>query len=921
MKDIKFKKLIFIILLSITFIIFKDNVLAAGGTFQLANMFNRTKVLSGLENYIPTSAEYPFNTSSATQIGFDKLYGTEKRLITYYGEIPYTLKDEDAFLNYRYFNGDSIDGKSRNYNLGSSDITEDNDDIRLQAMTVSHDELVSVDLVYIILLVLFNKLPQVILTVLFTIKNFDFGEIIGQYDSKLVEMLRKIFLFNGNRLSPFLVFGVGLFMVSLVCASIKIIKGTDEKRSWRYVLNEFGFFTLAAIVSSIFLTTTNVTKFNSIGLNFITYLSNELVADASDGLAIFKTSAGSTTKDITETQSSFLNKILIDQLIYIQFGITVDDLEGSSWGTSEFTVSNGGASVSNLGYWFWAADSGVEISDRPFYSSGTGTWVKTASNERVLFLIDFLNSKRGDKTSEVNTIMQRFCTPNYTNSYLILILTFALYASLFVVLGICTLFSFSGEVIVILGGYFMVILPTLLLFNKTRIFAKKMCYSYIFGLVRYLVGTVLFNAILAVVVLLCESGYPGIILSIGLCVVLFTFSRKLLGELNEMLNRMARGKELNFMNNLNRKILPQRRWNESNHWFSKFSKSKSDPSYTSAYSHLNDVEKVNVDNEVESNEITVNESEARINARIDDIDKRMESNIEATNAIQQDLDALNDEKVDNEKNGKDTEEIKEETKSEEDAQYNESSGLTHTELAAYGDNGPTEAVAIDNSDNLPDTDLHESSNDEDDLLDRLSKDIEMKIETSYRNMQENKESLDNSEKELEKNIIREDLIESIDKAKDNGKDNGSLSREEDYKRRKSQSDAFAAQSSFNRTTVTNSVKDDLLNIKIQKDMQSILGKHNEELKKKDKDIRSIRGSISELKKQDDELRETQEIHTDILKHQQKINRNTNKININRQTIERNRSTEAEALKDMDRINLNLHGVPDNSNNGKKGDDD
>lgn len=608
-KNVKFKNVILLFILIFT-LLFILNDFAYGKAFQEASFLNRYEVYTGGDNYFPATDDYPFTESSATSIAFPDLYGSSKDLFEYYGEIPYTYKDSDnsdsgsKLSSLRVFNGKSIHGNKRLWssmesqilNLNEGDIVPESEDPHIKAMTITHDGSTGKTL-YKISNVLF-QITSFAVKVLITLKSINLATIFNAIDStgKLSNQLASLFLVNPDtgHMSPLLVFAIALFIFSLVALAFKILKGALGGTS-KKLLNEFFILVGAIAVSAIYLTGSNALKVGSTGINICDSLANNLATSASSTASIFTYSTSNLQLDTVSTQKALIEKMYVDQWIYGQFGYAPKDLDiieedgsGSDLGTKDevlqaikatfgndaginrFKVCTSntyttGNKVNNLGYWLYAANSSVKIymgtvgGSSAFYNDNGKIAVKTSSSDRTLFVVDFLsnlrqihkNNGRNDMVNKIDTIMTNLDQPNYSAVGGHLILISILNVTLCLALFSITLFCLIGELIVIAGGYCMVVMPLLMLFKSTRGTAKKLLWTYVLAFLRYLVGAALFNTILVVVVLMVESASIGnILVAAMICILMFKLSPSLLAQLNMAFNSISRGKELNGVTRL-----------------------------------------------------------------------------------------------------------------------------------------------------------------------------------------------------------------------------------------------------------------------------------------------------------------------------------------------------------------------------------
>ena len=584
-------------------------VYAAGGSYQEVNFLSRTKVYSGGDNYIPDLNEYPYNSSgTVTAIGFDSLYGAKKGFIDYKGEVPYDDRDNDWAKNYRYFNGTKLGGITRNpwvlndsgkidgngtYKDNGNDWKDASEttDLHALGLTTTDSDFFGLNIGAIGLWIV-NALYWVtssIVKLVITINTFDLGALISAIDSngKLAQQLASLFAIDPNTgaISPFLIFGGASFLICFISICVKIVTG--KQGTGRQLFNEFGFFLIAVVLCAFYFTGTNVSKMSNFGVDFLKKLSIDLATSSNSTTAVFKYATGDLNADTGATQKALINKIYIDQIIKAQFGYSVDELyiqdangNDSFGGTADeamdliahtsfnINTSTNGNSVNNLGYFWWAANSGVatsgETSSVPFYKSGGSYYVNTSNSDRVLFVIDFLNyvkNQEGQSTAvqaKVDKIFNTFTDPNYGSACLSILIVCVENLCLAYCLLFIMVFCLIGQCIIVFGSYAMVVMPAMILFPKTRDIARGMSYTYLLGFLRFLIGSALFSAAILVNVILCQSGIPGIILSCFVSIGLGKFAPNIIQQINLKLSDWGRGKELSgmsrFYHGMNNKI-------------------------------------------------------------------------------------------------------------------------------------------------------------------------------------------------------------------------------------------------------------------------------------------------------------------------------------------------------------------------------
>lgn len=596
------KKIKLTIILSFMILIISFSVvLASGSNFQLPLFLNKYEVYTGGSNYSPNYSNYPFNKNTVKAIGFDVLYGSDKVFLKYKGEVPYETSKEDYAKKYRVYNGNKINTLPRPFSneiISDKDLIPSNKNPHIWAMTTSSSYFGGIGEIGLSIVVFINYIFTMIINLMITLKSFDVSTIVSTIDSggTFSKLLASLFLIDNESgaISPLLIFSLLLFIISFISLSFKAING---KKSLRNIMPELGFFIISIAIASIFLNTGNASILSKTGTDFITAFGNKITTSSNSSSSIFEYNTGNADIDRNETQRGIISKTYIDQCISGQFGYNINDLYIAndaglgSFGTKDevqeamtktfgigssedsMSVSTdiyGKNKINNLGYYLWAANSGVAIYNGTgninpiYYTSGSSTLVHTGSSDRILYVIDFLSNVRKIQetkgstgmviVNKVDRIMNNLTNPDYSaamaNIFAVTIQNIALSYALLAI----AIFEIIGRMIIVFGSYCMVVLPILILFKGTRSTAKKMCWSYMIGFLRYLIGSALFNTIIIISTLLAQQGFMGIIISAILCFILGKFGPNIIKEINAQITSFGRGKELGAMSNMYHKM-------------------------------------------------------------------------------------------------------------------------------------------------------------------------------------------------------------------------------------------------------------------------------------------------------------------------------------------------------------------------------
>ena len=598
-KRVSLKFLITSLITILTILFLASGVEASGGAYITTSGNDQTKVYSGEDYYTPDITDYPL-TSKGTihSIGFDTLYGSSKDLFEYHGEVPYAKHTESELKNYRYFIGSYLGKLQRKWSPNDTKLPEIKDCKDLHYLGLTYKP--SSFSFFKILLGFLNVIYWVassIVKLMITIKSFDVPTILTIIDNsgKLSDTLATLFAINPKtkQISPVLIIGIIAYLFGIISIAIGFIKG-NKAMTFKTFLNEFGFLIGAACITAIYFSSNGALNYSKAGTKIMNSLSN-FVTGGSSTTSVYTYDTGNANLDTAATQKALINKIYIDQMIQAQTGYPVsklfiqDDGGNSDFASNQatqealeltFGSGNGGLNamqidtsynstckVNNLGYYIWASNSGTAISrngvstTRPFVKSGNSYYIRTDSNNRVLFTIDFLNNLAYGNTNNVISdnerakvikIFNNICKPSYASACGSILLVCVQNVCLAYALFSIEIFALIGQLIITLGAYAMVIMPTLLLIPKTRNFAKQLMFTYLFGFARYLVGSALFATVITIAVLLCEINTYGIIISGVLCILLGKFAPVLLKELNKVLSDSERGKGISQMSSVYR---------------------------------------------------------------------------------------------------------------------------------------------------------------------------------------------------------------------------------------------------------------------------------------------------------------------------------------------------------------------------------
>lgn len=539
---------------------------------------NRYKVVDNLDTFYPKLDSYPFNEPDVEASSMTDLWGPSKSLTKYLGEVPESLAETDEGKKLRTMNGTKINGEDRPWStqsgLKESDIVPNSKDLHIRAMAEAAEfGAGSTGWILYHIVAVINFLVTSLLNLLLLLKDIDMNMIFDTLNSgnKLRDTLNTLFLISPDgEISPFLVIMITIYIISLVGVIYKALKG---EQALQYAIREFLFLMLASLIAGLALTSGSQAELSKWGVNLATTLSNEIVSSSTSGAELFKYDTGNPVKDSNMTQAALLEKPHVDSFIAMQFGYSVPELEikdkngnyTNNFGSGtedaikktfgdgrDFSVDSGSGKVYNLGYYWWAANSNVD-ENNPIKGQGE---VKSASNMRYLYIIDFLNNTRAEAeangetqiVNKIDKIMTKLWSPDWMSGFFTSLILVVLKVALVYAFYLVIVFMSVGKIIISVGAFAVPILAALVLVQRTRPMAKKLLMTYVMGFVRYIVGLLIINLIISIVATLAMQGIGGILIAAVIAALLGKFVPNILLEIN----RFVAKNDAPFMHGLNR---------------------------------------------------------------------------------------------------------------------------------------------------------------------------------------------------------------------------------------------------------------------------------------------------------------------------------------------------------------------------------
>lgn len=385
--------------------------------------------------------------------------------------------------------------------------------------------------------------------------NFDISTLSDHLFNGLKDNISKMFLINDGSLSPLLMVATVIFIVGIVTLIVRrFLVGEGSAQA---IVQEFCFLILAAVLVGVSLGG----GIDALQLKVVD-LGNTLVKAVTTGeqkdnvLDLYQYKSNNSNDDLINTQIAISNKPYIDTIIASQFGVNVNDLEinEENFGSKAADISNkivkngevlsvkngpSGSSVKNLGYYWYCADSTVNVNDPYNQSNGL---INHANPNNTVFVIDFLAAL--DASDEANPavhvkaqeIVKRFNDPSIDSLRLFLVSILQLANAL--ASGCIAIFTIIAKLIFYVGLLAVPVFPILLLIPKTRTKAKDLLVVWLVSALKMVVGMLILTLMLTFSAILCNQGdITGVLIAIAFTIGMVVLAPNIFIQLNNVFSQ------------------------------------------------------------------------------------------------------------------------------------------------------------------------------------------------------------------------------------------------------------------------------------------------------------------------------------------------------------------------------------------------
>lgn len=374
--------------------------------------------------------------SQVTQVGFNLIYGHNKNLIIYLGEIPVELAtasedeltDVAQLKDLRYSGLKESDGvtwssgvhgliedpssaKDGNIYEELRKIANSEDDVRLLMHLYAQKPGIFAGLANTITR-WFVSIALTIIHYIFLAKRLDIDTIISVIKIKeLGDVVNQLFIGNNGAISPFLVLCIIGFIMCMVGAAYHYVKGNGaiERARETFILALVAILIIGAAL------TNRAYTLSSPAANLIAELVEGITVSTRPDINIFLTKSNnkkSVTAVTSLNQEAMIQKIYIDMTIESQFGTSIDNLklDGSTALSSSCSLNSfkpdGTKSAAtktvfgnNLGYYFWYANSGItNMTNKPADIDTFSGNINKKMEDVLNCLQSSLDASKGDTT-------------------------------------------------------------------------------------------------------------------------------------------------------------------------------------------------------------------------------------------------------------------------------------------------------------------------------------------------------------------------------------------------------------------------------------------------------------------------------------------------------------------------------------------
>lgn len=539
----KFKKLIIVLFTAFTLI---TTVMAAGGQFtRLGFGADKSQVWRNTSKGTPSSVYEQLVDSDATAISFNILYGDTRPLVTYLGELPAEVDTPEfhsatyprsnrvkpiSDTNYWGYIQTEMEGVINNSNKPNAfettlvDIALSGKSLRLYTLLFSSTKANGLANVKNFLYSIVSKIIQLACQ----IKNITMEQIVNALKLPgLTNIINNIFIFNPQGgYSPFLLIALIGMIIAMVSTFSKYVKdGSNRKEVRGLLVNTLVAFMLIGLAMygrqhTVAHTVSNLGGKLMLDIAYSTNSNSEL----------FKTYSSDETLNLTNNEMAIVSKMNIDITIEENLGLPIQQLQIAPGGVFDSAYThllegyNDEACGSNLGYYFWYANSEAGNLDRKDLGAYGVSPDKKLDSVVTYLQACYNNAGTNDKLALLSVMRSLGDTTTTLRGGINSLLSLAIMVFLGVNLFTLVIECIFGKLELALGTLGISVAGPLLLFNNDKL--KESAYTilvmFLMGFLRFTVYSLLFDMLLAITAYLCSTTLTiNLLVTLALLVFLF----------------------------------------------------------------------------------------------------------------------------------------------------------------------------------------------------------------------------------------------------------------------------------------------------------------------------------------------------------------------------------------------------------------
>ena len=417
-----------------------------------------------------------------------------------------------------------------------------------------------------------------ILSLIVSIKNIDASELLKVFGfDKVFEAMNNSFIKNGETggLSPLTVFAIVAFIIIIVAYAIRWVKGKQKTRAlWTDILV---FAAIGIIIIGMCLSG-RVNNMASIASNAVTKVLYMLTDSLNDGDDAFHIEISDPTRQnriVQMLEMSKVNKAFMDIQIEMQFNVShMEDLDFDTLGITDANFSGVSASNltgllvdstdkkyvdknsnttgqghihanqfdRNLGYYFWAANSGaVAFTDYNKTYPETSAYAPYPKLDSMITTLQVAyNNGTAEQKENIRRLIVGLANPDVLGGQFKMIL----FTVILVLLALC-LWKYA---LAVLGNQILMLLalagltvagPLMLTSNKKLVsYGKAILGLMLISLIKVSIFAAVFDLILYVISLIISSDLINMIITMILLILLRKYASVLKEKLDVLFERI-----------------------------------------------------------------------------------------------------------------------------------------------------------------------------------------------------------------------------------------------------------------------------------------------------------------------------------------------------------------------------------------------